>query len=94
MNKKPYLPPGIYVRRYTAPYPGDPFCSYIKRLTVDRGMCNHEDVKKLEDLACEMLDIIEALEHCRRYWSDFALPVGIVEKMRAVIAKAKGMANE
>lgn len=94
MNKKLYRTKGIYVTRYTVPDPSDPFCSYIKRVTVNRGMCNHEDVEKLEALACEMLEIIQALEHCSRYWSDFKAPVGIVDKMRAVIAKAKGVANE
>lgn len=94
MNNTYYPPPGIYVTRYTVPDPGDPFCSYIKRVTVDRGMCNHADVQKLEHLACQMLDIIEALEHCSRYWSDFDVPVGIVENMRAIIRKAKEGANE
>lgn len=94
MSNSLNLPLGIYVSRYTVPEPGDPFCSYIKRITVGRGMCNHEDVEKLENLACEMLEIIEALEHCSDYWSEYYVPIGIVDRMRAVIAKAKGGTNE
>lgn len=87
-------PQGIYVRRYTVPDPGDPFCSYIKRVTYNRGMCNHEDVQKLENLACEMLEIIESLEHCSDYWSEYYVPIGIVERMKNVIAQAKGNKHE
>ena len=67
----------------------------LKRHTTSHGtMCDAAEVADLENIACEMLDIIEALEHCSDYWSEYYVPIGIVDRMRAVIAKAKGGTNE
>jgi hypothetical protein len=49
---------------------------------------------ELEALNAEMLDIIELLHHCSDYWSEYYVPIGIVQRMEKVIAQAKGGANE
>ena len=67
----------------------------LKRYTTSHGtMCDAAEVADLEALNAEMLDIIEDLEHCSDYWSEYYVPIGIVDRMRAVIVKAKGGTNE
>lgn len=52
--------------------------------------CCTDDVEELERLHSEMLDIIESLHHCSDYWSEYYVPIGIVQRMEKVIAQAKG----
>ena len=67
----------------------------LKRYTTSHGtMCDAAEVADLEALNAEMLDIIEGFEHCSDYWSEYYVPIGIVERMKNVIAKAKGGTNE
>ena len=56
----------------------------------DGDWCKSEDVAELEALNAEMLDIIELLHHCSDYWSEYYVPIGIVERMNNVKAQAKG----
>ena len=60
-----------------------------------------EDVAELEAqcaelkaLNAEMLDIIGLLHHCSDYWSEYYVPIGIVQRMQKVIAQAKGDSND
>ena len=67
----------------------------LKRYTTSHGtMCDAAEVADLEALNAEMLDIIERLEHCSDYWSEYYVPIGIVERMKNVIAQAKGNKHE
>ena len=67
----------------------------LKRYTTSHGtMCDAAEVADLESLNAEMLDIIEGLEHCSDYWSEYYVPIGIVERMKNVIAQAKGNKHE
>ena len=40
--------------------------------------------------APEMLDILVELQECAQYWSEYDVPIGIVDRLNAVIEKAKG----
>jgi len=40
--------------------------------------------------APDLLAMCEELAECADYWSEYDVPIGIVERLRAVIAKAKG----
>ncbi len=40
--------------------------------------------------APEMLDMLIELQQCAQYWSEYDVPLGIVDRLNAVINKAKG----
>ena len=40
--------------------------------------------------APEMLDMLVELQQCAQYWSEYDVPLGIVDRLNAVIKKAKG----
>ena len=42
--------------------------------------------------ATDLLALCEELAECADYWSEYDVPIGIVERLRRVIAKAKGEA--
>ena len=42
--------------------------------------------------APDLLAMCEELAECADYWSEYDVPIGIVERLRDVIAKAKGEA--
>lgn len=44
----------------------------------------------LINAAPEMLATLEALQESAAYWSEYDVPVGIVERINEVVAKAKG----
>jgi len=39
--------------------------------------------------APDLLAVLKELEECAGYWSDYDVPLGIVERIRAAIAKAE-----
>jgi type III secretory pathway component EscU len=41
--------------------------------------------------APEMLEVLEELDECAAYWSEYNVPIGIHDRIKAAIAKAKGM---
>ncbi len=43
--------------------------------------------------APDMLQVLQELEESAAYWSEYDVPVGIVERIRAAIAKATGDAG-
>lgn len=76
-------------------------CCEADVITWDSLWCRGHEVadleakcSELEALNAEMLDIIELLHHCSDYWSEYYVPIGIVQRMEKVIAQAKGGANE
>ena len=40
--------------------------------------------------APDMLDVLEELNECASYWSQYDVPVGIHDRIKSAIAKAKG----
>jgi hypothetical protein len=40
--------------------------------------------------APDMLDVLEELDECASYWSQYDVPVGIHDRIKLAIAKAKG----
>lgn len=73
------------------------FANYTGDKCDNGRLCKSEDVAeleakyvKMESLNAEMLDIIESLHHCSDYWSEYYVPIGIVQRMEKVIAQAKG----
>ena len=45
---------------------------------------------KLIAAAPDMLDMLIELQECAQYWSEYDVPLGIVDRLNAVIEKAKG----
>jgi hypothetical protein len=52
---------------------------------------NPADIRLLV-AAPELLSVCKELAASAAYWSDYDVPVGIVERLRAAIAKAEGSA--
>jgi hypothetical protein len=40
--------------------------------------------------APDMLEVLEELDECASYWSQYDVPVGIHDRIKSAIAKAKG----
>ena len=40
--------------------------------------------------APEMLEMLVELQQCAQYWSEYDVPIGIVDRLNAIISKAKG----
>ena len=45
---------------------------------------------RLVAAAPEMLDVLIELQECAQYWSEYDVPIGIVDRLNAIIEKAKG----
>jgi hypothetical protein len=43
--------------------------------------------------APEMLDVLKELDECATYWSEYDVPIGIHDRIKAAIAKAEGRAE-
>jgi hypothetical protein len=41
--------------------------------------------------APDLLSVLKELQECSGYWSDYDVPLGIVGRIRAAIAKAEGV---
>jgi hypothetical protein len=39
----------------------------------------------------QMLDALEKLDECAAYWSEYDVPIGIHDRIKSAIAKAKGV---
>lgn len=45
---------------------------------------------QLISAAPDLLKVLEELRECSDYWSEYDVPLGIVDRINAAIAKAKG----
>lgn len=45
---------------------------------------------KLHAAAPKLLAVVEELEESSAYWSDYDVPLGIVDRIRAALTEAKG----
>jgi len=44
--------------------------------------------------APDMLEVLEELDECASYWSQYDVPIGIHDRIKRAIAKAKGESHE
>lgn len=49
-----------------------------------------EHKKRLAAAAPELLAVLEELDECAAYWSEWDVPIGLHDRIRAAIAKARG----
>lgn len=52
--------------------------------------CNTEANARLIAAAPDLLAVVQELEESAGYWSEYDVPLGIVDRIRAAIAKAEG----
>ena len=45
---------------------------------------------QVREVNADLLKICLELQECARYWSDYDVPLGIVERLNAAITKATG----
>ena len=68
----------------------------ILRLEREKAESEHalgfaiDRVERLEAEKAEMLAILEELRESASYWSEYDVPVGIVDRIEAAIRKARG----
>lgn len=55
------------------------------------GMANH--IEKIEKQRLSLLTICEELQESAEYWSEYFVPLGIVDRLDAAIASVKGGTN-
>ncbi len=66
------------------------------RFTVEVSVGGDTDIHTLEAnarliaAAPDLLEVLKELKECSDYWSDYDVPLGIVDRINAAIAKAKG----
>jgi hypothetical protein len=51
---------------------------------------DHVANAKLISAAPDLLAVAQELEESSAYWSEYSVPLGIVDRLRSAIAKAKG----
>ena len=68
----------------------------ILRLELEKAEVEHalgfaiDRVEHLEAEKAEMLAILEELRESASYWSEYDVPVGIVERIESAVRKARG----
>ena len=51
-----------------------------------------DEVERLQDQRAAMLTVLEELDECAAYWSEYDVPLGLHDRIKAAIAKAVGEA--
>jgi hypothetical protein len=54
------------------------------------GYAMKPEIKKVWEASPDMLDVLQELNECAYYWSQYDVPVGIHDRIKSAIAKAKG----
>ena len=63
---------------------------YVAKAVATVSMNNHEDNARLIAAAPDLLAVLQELEKSARYWGEYDVPLGIVDRISAAIAKATG----
>lgn len=71
---------------------GDADATYVLRVNEAslRGIALSTADAKLIAAAPDLLAVCEALEVCSDYWSDYDVPLGLADDLKAAIAKVRG----
>ena len=51
-----------------------------------------DEVDRLQAQRAAMLTVLEELDECAAYWSEYDVPLGLHDRIQSAIAKAKGEA--
>jgi hypothetical protein len=54
------------------------------------GYAMKPEIKKLWEAAPKMLEVLHELDESAYYWSQYDVPIGIHDRIKSAIAKAKG----
>ena len=52
-----------------------------------------EQIAALKEINAELLSVLQELDDSVAYWSDYEVPLGIADRIKAAIAKATGAAQ-
>ena len=63
---------------------------WLQKKGEDAGIAEQEANARLIAAAPDMYEALKELEESVEYWSDYDVPVGIVDKINAALAKADG----
>jgi hypothetical protein len=54
------------------------------------GYAMKPEIKKLWEASPDMLEVLHELDESAYYWSQYDVPIGIHDRIKSAIAKAKG----
>ena len=49
-----------------------------------------DEVERLQAQRAAMLTVLKEIDECSRYWSEYDVPLGLHDRIKAAIAKARG----
>ena len=58
------------------------------RMETVTALC--DEMERLQAQRDAMLTVLEELDECAEYWSEYDVPLGLHERIKAAIAKARG----
>ena len=61
-------------------------CGFLPRRDIGDVKAN----ARLTTSAPTMLEVLEEVEECSRYWSEYDVPLGLHDRIKSAIAKARG----
>lgn len=85
--------PGGPVERIVGRHTPGPWLDWetLKWLREPKHLLAETADARLIAAAPDLLEMLQELRECADYWSEYDVPVGIVERMDAVLAKALGV---
>jgi hypothetical protein len=54
------------------------------------GYAMKPEIKKLWEASPDMMEVLQELDESAYYWSQYDVPIGIHDRIKSAIAKAKG----
>ena len=55
-------------------------------------LAHSKEVERLQAKNAAMLTVLEEVDECSRYWSEYDVPLGLHERIKAAIAEGRGEA--
>ena len=49
-----------------------------------------DEVERLQTQRTAMLTVLEEVEECSRYWSEYDVPIGLHDRIQAALVEARG----